>query len=302
MRAVVMAVIGLLVLTSRRFPRSKKGSRLSRTSAMVGQVRKAIGDIYRIMAGTEHRMPSGYSLAVVAMAGLACAWLAGFTWKPAFSLGIAFAVGLYLRHRQVKKRRQSELPSSWPWYLERVRSKMLASSRSVAYVFFEEDVPDFQFLGKLLHEGRREFENSGNLTKSLETVWEMGEGEETTSYVCESLLDTLGSTSSQIENQLAIISSTIRSRNELRQETHSRLAGVRTARTFIVIIPLGMALAGVSFAGSLRPFLSPSSLLQLLAGLAITVLCWYWSSRLMAFPSLPTGTARKLLSDQEALP
>lgn len=289
MRSLLFAAIGSLLLLPtivpswRDRPTSKRAMplRLARLSWEI------LGGIHGIAVGADHRRPALKLLLALAAASAGCAWLTGLGWPISGGLGLLAATVLFLRAEHVSKRRQKELAASWPGYLERTRAKMLTTSRSLPYVIFEGQVAGSPFLEELLQHGRREFENSGDLRKSLEAIWRMGADEEVTNYVCTALLDTLGSTSSQTENQLSIISATVRSRNELKQETNSRLAGVRTARAFVLIIPLGMALVGISFAGSVEPFLSPLSLVQIMAALFVLTLCWHWSSKLMAFPAWP---------------
>jgi tight adherence protein B len=292
-RSLLFAVIGTVLIGPtvvpiwRDRPKSKKAvhSRLARES------RETLSGIYKIAVGTDHRRPALKFLLALSGVSAGCAWLSGLGWHISAVLGLLAATVLVLRAGQISKSRQKELAASWPGYLERTRAKMLTTSRSLPYVIFEGQVAGASFLEELLQHGRREFENSGDLRKSLEAIWQMGDDEEVTNYVCTALLDTLGSTSSQIESQLSLISATVRSRNELKEETSSRLAGVRTARAFILIIPLGMALVGISFAGSVEPFLSLVSLVQIMAALLVLALCWYWSSKLMAFPAWPTRSA-----------
>ena len=287
MRSLLLAIIGTVLLGPTVVPiwRDRPKSNKTIHSRLARESRETLSGIYNIAVGTDYRRPELKLLLAFSGISTGCSWLSGLGWRISAGLGLLSAAVLFLRAGQISKCRQRELAASWPGYLERTRAKMLTTSRSLPFVIFEGQVAGASFLEDLLRHGRREFENSGDLRKSLEAIWQMGKDEEVTNYVCAALLDTLGSTSSQTENQLSMISATVRSRNELKQETSSRLAGVRTARAFILIIPLGMALVGISFAGSVEPFLRPVSLVQILAALLVLTLCWNWSSRLMAFPT-----------------
>lgn len=296
MRALVLMVMGTMLISPTLRRRIQDRQKQSRPilAAAAGTAWHITQDIYGIIAGTNYRLPKPVSLAFLAAVATSCIWLAGLIWYMAFAFGLSATLGVYLRWRQIRRRRTLELAESWPGYLEQTRAKMLASSRSLPYVIFEQNSIASPFLSELIQHGRREFENSGSLEKALKTIWLAADNEEATSYVCNALCTTLGSTSSQIENQLSAISGTVRSRNELKQETNSRLAGVRTARIFILIIPAGMALAGLSFAGSIKPFLTTASIWQILAALLVLSICWYWSSRLMRFPAWPTQMLRDM--------
>lgn len=289
MRQFVLIAIGAILI----LPTLRTSSRLLRKPprpirrAVAEQTWRMIRNVYAVIAGTSHTQPDLRTFVSVALFSSSCIWLIGLVWYLAVVFGLVSALGIYLRCSRTRKRRKAELAESWPGYLEQTRAKMLSSSRSLSYVIFENSGITSVFFGDLIQHGRREFETSGNLQKAVQTLWRSADNEEVTSFVCAALCDTVGSTSSQIENQLSIISGTIRSRNALKEETNSRLAGVRTARLFILIIPVGMALAGVSFAGSIRPFLTGASILQMMVALFILGLCWYWSNKLMSFPSWP---------------
>lgn len=299
MKSVVLTAIGAVLLLPILIPNRRLTRKTSRWSSSVFASRagNVFGEIYRTIIGTSYSKPTPGTLSSTALVSALCIWLAGLTWYLAAAVGMFASIALYLRSQQIRRFRRSELASSWAGYLDQTRAKMLTTSRSLSYVMFEQDSAGSPLLAELMQQGRREFENSGDLEKALQAVWYAGEDEEVTNYVCSALCDSLGSTSSQIENQLSLISSTVRSRNELKQETRSRLAGVRTARTFIVIIPIGLALAGFSFAGSISPFLTTVSVVQMLAALAILTLCWFWSNRLMTFPAWPTPALSELQPD-----
>lgn len=296
MKSLVLTAIGTLLLLPILIPNRRLKRKVERwaSSAFASRAGNVFGEIHRTIFGTNYSKLAPGALAATALVSALCIWLAGLIWYLAAAVGIFASATLYLRSQQIRRLRRSELASAWAGYLDQTRAKMLTTSRSLSYVMFEQDSAASPFLAELMQHGRREFENSGDLEKALHAVWYAGEDEEVTNYVCSALCDSLGSTSSQIENHLSLISTTVRSRNELKQETKSRLAGVRTARAFIVIIPIGMALAGFSFAGSISPFLTPVSIVQMLTALAILTLCWFWSNKLMTFPAWPTPAISKL--------
>ena len=299
MKSIFLTAIGAICLLPILIPNRRLTRKAAWWASSTFELRagSVFGEIYRTVVGTNYCKPAFGSLSTTALVSATCIWLMGITWYLALAMGILASATLYLRSRQIRRLRRLELASSWASYLDQTRAKMLTTSRSLSYVLFEQGSAGSPFLAELMQQGRREFDNSGDLEKALQAVWSAGENEEVTNYVCSALCDSLGSTSSQIENQLSLISSIVRSRNELKQETMSRLAGVRTARAFIVIIPIGLAMAGISFAGSISPFLTPVSVVQMLTAMAILTLCWFWSNRLMTFPAWPTPTVSKLHPD-----
>lgn len=271
--------------------KSSSHARFSRYAPPVSALR----DVYGIARGLNYRQPSAFALSGLIVSGAAVLWLAGTTIPIALAFGACLGAGLLARWFRIVKNRNADLNEFWPNYLDQTRSKMRSSSRALPYVLFDESLIGTTFQMELLQAGRREFENSGDLRKALHRIWESAD-HNMTSFVCSALCDLLGSTSHQIEEQMKVIVATLRSHNALEREAKSKLAGVRAARAFIVIIPTGMALAGLSFAGSVAPFTTATSLAEMAAALAILAGCWYWSSRLMIFPSWP---ARKFPSSTE---
>ncbi|MBK6503210.1 MAG: hypothetical protein IPG03_12860 [Candidatus Microthrix sp.] len=70
-----------------------------------------------------------------------------------------------------------------------------------------------------------------------------------------------------------------------RKDAKSRQAGVRFARRFVLLVPLGMALVGLSIGDGRAAY--PSALGQMLALAALGVLfsCWVWSGRILRLPN-----------------
>lgn len=300
MRAAALSIFGLLFILPIQELRSKRNSSTGSGTATDNRsiARKIAREISGTLRGTNYHRPTIIASLAFTSSCLSTLWIMGLNIKLSLACGLVATFWLYIRWTQITKLRENELRSFWSSYLDQTRAKMLTTSRALPYVFFDQTYIGSRFLNELLQDGRREFENSGDLGKALLTIWEQG-NEDCTSYVCSALCNSIGATTSQIEDQLKIISSTLRSRNALNREADSRLAGVRTARTFIVIIPLGMALAGLSFAGSTAPFTTPFALLQIAIALLTLVGCWIWSNRLMTFPKLPTRTPKLLVQQEE---
>jgi tight adherence protein B len=69
-----------------------------------------------------------------------------------------------------------------------------------------------------------------------------------------------------------------------RKDAQARQAGVRFARRFVLVVPLGMSLAGLSIATGRQAYRTPLGQVFVLAGLAAVASCWWWAGRLMRLP------------------
>ena len=63
------------------------------------------------------------------------------------------------------------------------------------------------------------------------------------------------------------------------------LTGVsRFARRFVLLVPLGMALAGLAIGDGRSAYETPGGQLAVAVGLAAILGCWIWAGRLMRLP------------------
>jgi tight adherence protein B len=72
-----------------------------------------------------------------------------------------------------------------------------------------------------------------------------------------------------------------------RRDAQSRQAGVRFARRFVLLVPLGMALAGLTIGAGRSAYQTTGGQLAVVVGLVAVLLCWLWSGRLMQLPAEP---------------
>jgi tight adherence protein B len=69
-----------------------------------------------------------------------------------------------------------------------------------------------------------------------------------------------------------------------RKDARAKQAGVRFARRFVLIVPLGMALAGLSIGTGRDAYQTALGQAAVAAGIGVIVLCWLWAGRLMRLP------------------
>jgi tight adherence protein B len=59
---------------------------------------------------------------------------------------------------------------------------------------------------------------------------------------------------------------------------------VRFARRFVLLVPLGMALAGMSVGRGRGAYATPRGQTMVVIGIASVVGCWVWAGRLLRLP------------------
>jgi tight adherence protein B len=69
-----------------------------------------------------------------------------------------------------------------------------------------------------------------------------------------------------------------------RKDARAKQSGVRFARRFVLLVPFGMALAGMSVGNGRDAYQTASGQLLVLFAIGMVVLCWLWAGRLMKLP------------------
>ena len=69
-----------------------------------------------------------------------------------------------------------------------------------------------------------------------------------------------------------------------RKDARAKQAGARFARRFVLIVPLGMALVGMSVGSGREAYRSGLGQVTVVAALAMVLACWLWAGRIMRLP------------------
>ncbi|MET1048183.1 MAG: hypothetical protein ABWZ55_01015, partial [Acidimicrobiales bacterium] len=67
----------------------------------------------------------------------------------------------------------------------------------------------------------------------------------------------------------------------------AKLAGARFARRFVLIVPVGMAVAGQAVGTGRAAFATPGGQLVGVVAAAMVAACWLWAGRLLRLPDEP---------------
>ena len=67
-------------------------------------------------------------------------------------------------------------------------------------------------------------------------------------------------------------------------EAEARQAGARLARWFVIVVPAGMAFAGLNLGDGGAAYRTPGGQAAVVAAIALIALCWGWAGRIMRVP------------------
>lgn len=240
---------------------------------------------FLVQAGLE-RVGAAEFLAVAAvlfLVGAAIGWalFSGVLAPLAVGLGAAWFPVRSARTRRA--RRVDKARDAWPRLIEELRIQSVSLGRSIPQALFmvgrrapEEMRPGFRA-------AEREWLISTDFDRTL-AVLKAHLADPTADAVCETLLIAHEVGGTDVDRRLgALIEDRILDLQG-RKDARAKQAGARFARTFVLVVPLGMALVGQTIAEGRGAYGTPGAQLAILVALGIIGLCWLWAGRLMGLP------------------
>lgn len=115
-------------------------------------------------------------------------------------------------------------------------------------------------------------------------VLKAGLADPTADAACETLLVAHEVGGTDLDRRLeALIDDRIQD-SQGRKDAAAKQAGARFARFFVLIVPAGMALAGMSVGTGRAAYQTPTGQLLVVVAIGLVVVCWIWAGRIMMLP------------------
>jgi tight adherence protein B len=180
--------------------------------------------------------------------------------------------------------RRAAAQESWPRMIEEVRILTSSLGRSVPQALFEAGRRAPDSLRPAFVAAEREWVLSTDFERTVR-VLKAGLADPTADAACETLLVAHEVGGTDLDRRLeALIDDRIID-VQGRKDARSRQAGVRFARRFVLLVPLGMALVGMSIGNGRAAYTSPGGQVMVVVGIASVVVCWVWAGRLLVLPA-----------------
>lgn len=222
--------------------------------------------------------------ALIAVLAGASAGLAFGGLLPGVALGGFAATVPIISYRQRRAKRRDLAEEAWPAMIEEIRVLCGSAGRSIPQA--------------LLDVGRRGPEELRSAFAAAERTWALTTEFSTTVDVlkshlasptadatCETLLVANELGGGDLDRRLAELAEDRRQDALGRKDARAKQSGVRFARRFVVIVPLGMALAGMSLGDGRAAYATPIGQLLVSVGIGLIIVCWVWSGRVMRLPT-----------------
>ena len=202
---------------------------------------------------------------------------------PALAVGgfaATYPAASYRARRQLRRARAAE---SWPRMIEEIALLTGSLGRSIPQALFEVGRASPDEMRPAFAAAQREWLLSTDFGRSV-AVLKAGLADATADAACETLLVAQEVGGTDVQRRLTALVEDRVADLQGRKDARARQAGARFARRFVLFVPVGMALVGLSIAGGHAAYRSPEGQLSALAAIGMVAACWLWSGRIMRLP------------------
>jgi len=202
---------------------------------------------------------------------------------PAVGAGAFCATVPAAAYRVRRADRRAAVEESWPTMIEELRVLTGSAGRSIPQALFDVGRRAPADLRPAFAAAHREWVLSTDFGRSLELL-KSSLGSPTADTVCETLLVAHELGGVDIDRRLAELAEDRRHDALARKDARAKQAGVRFARRFVIAVPVGMALAGMSLGEGRSSYQTPLGQTMVVVALGLVVVCWIWSGRMLRLP------------------
>lgn len=202
---------------------------------------------------------------------------------PAVTIGAFAAAAPTSARRHGDAERHALAQEAWPRMIEEVRILTGSAGRSIPQALFEVGARAPAAMRPAFDAAHREWLVSTDFGRTI-GVLKAGLGDATADATAETLLVAHDLGGTDLDRRLeALVDDRIQD-IQGRKDARARQAGVRFARRFVLVVPLGMALAGMSVGAGRASYQTPGGQVAVAIGIAMVVACWVWAGRIMRLP------------------
>ena len=281
--AAVLAGYGVHLLWSARvagWSGVAPGPRSGRSPQVVSQWGQ-----WLVQAGLEDVRPREFvavSVSLGAFTALVVQVLFGSP-APALIAGLAGAVAPVATYRNRRRTRREKAQEAWPRMIEEIRILTGSAGRSIPQAVFDAGTRAPDELRSAFDAAHREWLITTDFERTI-AVLKRRLADPTADAACETLLVAHLVGGADLDRRLESLAEDRTQDLQGRRDARAEQAGVRFARRFVLIVPLGMALAGISVGHGRSAYQEPAGQAVVVVALALMAICWVWAGRIMRIP------------------
>ena len=197
--------------------------------------------------------------------------------------GVFAATWPLLAYRQRRLRRIATAQEAWPRMIEEIRILTGSAGTSIPQALFQVGRRAPKDLTDAFDLSHREWLLTTDFERSL-TVLKASLADPTADAACETLLTAHVVGGIDLETRLSDLAEDRLADVQGRKDARAKQSGARFARAFVLIVPIGMALVGLSIGEGRSSYQTASGQVAVVFGLSIMAGCWLWAGRIMAIP------------------
>jgi tight adherence protein B len=261
------------------------GQRELRVSRLADPTRRARRRDWLVQAGLAEVPLRDLTAVILVLAGLGAVAAFAVFGGPLPALATATFAGSFpiASYRARRISRRAAAMDAWPRLLEELRILTSSLGRSIPQALFEVGHRSPPEMRPGFEAAEREWFLSTDFPRTLR-VLKAALADPTADAACETLLVAHEVGGADLDRRLeALIEDRIQD-TQGRKDARAKQAGARFARRFVLVVPAGMALAGMSVGTGRAAYQTPTGQALVVVAIAMVVVCWIWAGRIMTVP------------------
>jgi tight adherence protein B len=186
--------------------------------------------------------------------------------------------------RRRRERRRADAREAWPRLIEEMRIRTTTLGRSIPQALFDVGERAPEDLRPAFEAARREWLLSTDFDRTI-AVLTARLADATADAVCETLLVAHQIGGNDVDRCLSALIDDRILDLQGRKDADARQAGARFARWFTLVVPVGMAMIGLSIGDGRASYATPTGQALVAVGLGLMLLCWVWAGQILRLPS-----------------
>ncbi|MGI8794007.1 MAG: type II secretion system F family protein [Acidimicrobiales bacterium] len=202
---------------------------------------------------------------------------------PAAVAGFGAAASLPASYRARRRRRQADALEAWPRLIDEIRISTGSLGKSVPQALLDAAESAPREMHPAFAAASREWRISTDFGRAVREL-QRQLADPTADATCETLLVAHAVGGNDLDSRLSALAEDRRIDVQGRKDAAAKQAGVRFARRFVIVVPIGMALAGMSIGTGRAAYQTPLGQIAVATGLITIAGCWMWAGYFMRLP------------------
>ena len=185
--------------------------------------------------------------------------------------------------RQRRRRRREQAQEAWPRLIEEIRILTTSVGRSIPQALFDAGRRGPDELQPAFEAAHREWLITTDFGRTVAVLKERL-ADPTADAACETLLVAHDVGGADLGKRLEALAEDRIEDLHGRRDARAKQAGARFARSFVLIVPFGMAIAGMTVGTGRSAYQEPGAQAIVALAILLVIACWTWAGRIMQIP------------------